>query len=280
MKFLRNIENGTINIKKMGIIKTFFVLLLSVLLEIVGQIPIAILNLFSDKFETAAPYIIFTLGVLVKYCVISILLKAYSNKENRQRSKPHLSLRSYIYTALVIIGFRVIFDNSLTLWISNIPVPDFINEAFEELAVSPIILVLSVAVVAPIYEEIIFRGILLKGMAKKINPIGALIISALFFALVHMNIPQGINAFLLGMVIGAIYLKTKSIYLSIFAHFINNLMAITASSLFMLIDGKYAMWIHVIFFIVGVILLRVACRGYEQNKVGNVPDIYKEFIEI
>ncbi len=70
----------------------------------------------------------------------------------------------------MIIAFRLIFDNSITLWVSNISMPDFINEAFEEISVSPIILILSVAVVAPIYEEIIFRGILLKGMSKKINP--------------------------------------------------------------------------------------------------------------
>jgi membrane protease YdiL (CAAX protease family) len=280
VKFLRNIENGSTSIKKMGIIKTFFVLLLSILLELLGQIPVAILNLFSDKFETAAPYIVFALGVLVKYFVIIILINAYGTKENHQRSKPHLSARSFIYTGLVIIAFRVIFDNSLTLWISNIPMPDFINEAFEELAVSPVILILSVAVIAPIYEEIIFRGILLKAMAKKMNKIVALVASALFFALVHMNIPQGINAFLLGLVIGTIYLKTGSIYLSIFAHFINNVMAITASSLFMQIEGTYAMGAHGVFFIAGVILLIVVCRGYEENKVGTVPDIYKEFIEL
>ena len=208
MKFLRNIENGTTSIKEMGIIKTFLVLLLSILLEALGLIPISIFNLFSGRFEAAAPYIAFALGIFVKYVVIMILLKWFSNKTDEQKIKHHLNPRNFLYTALIIMAFRMIFDNSLTLWISNIPMPDFINDAFEELAVSPIILILSVAVVAPIYEEVVFRGILLKGMAKKINPTIALVVSALFFALVHMNIPQGINAFLLGIVIGFIYLKT------------------------------------------------------------------------
>ena len=274
MKFLRNIENGTINIKKMGIIKAFLVMLLSILLEALGLIPVEILNLFSGKFEKVVPYVTFALGVLVKYFVIIILLKWFSNKENEQKSKQHLNRRSFAYVALMIIAFRMLFDNSLTLWISNIPMPDFINEAFEELAISPIILILSVAVVAPIYEEIIFRGILLKGMAKKINPIIALVVSALLFALVHLNIPQGINAFLLGLVIGFIYLKTGSIYLSIFAHFINNFLALSLSSLFTLIEGKYAMGIHGMFFIVGVILLVIASKGYKQNKIQNIPDVY------
>lgn len=280
MKALRNIENGTTSIKKMGIVKTFLVLLLSVLLETLGLIPITIFNLFSESFGKAATYIDFSLGILVKYAVIVILLKWFSNKTDEQKTKHHLDPRKFVYTAFIIIAFRMIFDNSLTLLISDITVPDFINDAFEELAVSPIILILTVAIVAPIYEEVIFRGILLKGMAKKINPAIALIISALFFALVHMNIPQGINAFLLGIVIGAIYLKTGSIYLSIFAHFTNNILAITMSSLFMTIAGKYSMATHGIFLIIGVILLVISCKGYNQNKMEENPDIYKQFLEM
>ena len=43
------------------------------------------------------------------------------------------------------------------------------------------------------------------------------------FGLVHLNIPQGINAFIGGIILGFIYCYTKSMKLSIFAHFINNL---------------------------------------------------------
>lgn len=280
MKFLRNIENGAINIKKMGIIKGFLVVLLSILLEMLGQVPAEIKNLFSGRFEIALPYVIFVFGVIIKYYVVIILLKCLSNSRNEQKLKYHLNPMSFIFTALMIIAFRLVFDNSLTLWVSRISMPNFINGAFEDLTVSPIILVISAAVVAPIYEEIIFRGILLKGMSKKINPIIALVVSALFFAVVHLNVPQGINAFLLGLVIGFIYLTTESIYLSIFAHFINNLLALSVSSRFALIGGKYALEIHGMLFILGVIFLVIACIGYEQNKVRNVPDIYNQFIEI
>ena len=280
MKFLRNIENGTINIKKMGIIKGFLVIILSMLLEGLGQVPEEVLNLFSGRFDKVVPYVIFVFGVMVKYYVIIILLKWLSNSRNEQKLKYHLNPMSFVFAATMIIAFRLVFDNSLTIWVSKISMPDFINGAFKELSVSPIILILSAAVVAPIYEEIIFRGILLKGMSKKVNPIIALVVSALLFALVHLNIPQGINAFLLGLVIGFIYLTTESIYLSIFAHFINNLLALIISSKFALIGGKYAMAIHGMLFILGVILLVIAYTGYEQNKIKNVPEIYNQFIEI
>lgn len=280
MKFLDNIENGTTNIKKMGIIKALFVMFLSILLEALGQMPVEVLDLFSGKYEKAIPYIVFVFGVLVKYYVIIILFKWLSNRAYEQKSKHYLNFRDYACAAIMIIAFRLIFDNSITFLVSNISMPDFINEAFDELSVSPIILIFSVSVVAPIYEEIIFRGILLKGMSKKINPTIALVISSLFFAIVHMSIPQGINAFFLGLVLGFIYLKTGSIYLSIFAHFVNNILALSISSSFLRIGGKYVIEIHVMFLILGIILLAIVCSGYNQNKTKNNLKIYEEFMEM
>lgn len=280
MKFLGNIEDGNINIKKMGVIKALVVTLLSILLEALGQVPVEFLNLFSGKLEKVVPYIVFAFGVMVKYYVIMVLLKWVSNKVIDSKPKQHLNIMNFVYVAIFIIAFRVIFDNSIILWISNISMPDFIEESFQEMAVSPIILILTVVVVAPIYEEIIFRGILLKGMANKINPNIALVISAIFFAIVHLNIPQGINAFFLGLIIGFIYLSTGSIYLSIFAHFVNNVLAITVSSFFVSFQGKYSIEVHGMFFVLGVLLLVIAYKGHRQNRVKNLPSIYKEFIEI
>ncbi|MBZ9684989.1 CPBP family intramembrane metalloprotease [Clostridium estertheticum] len=280
MKFLGNIEREDICIKQMSIIKAFFVMIISFLLESLGQIPIVILNLFSKQYTNIAPYINFAAGVLVKYFVIIILLNWYSKKSYDKPRKHSLNGKKFIYVALIIIGFRLAYDNSLIYWVNMIPMPEIINEAFDEIAISPIILILTVAVIAPIYEEVIFRGILLKGMASKIDPTLALILSALFFALVHMNIPQGINAFLLGLIIGAIYLNTGSIYLCIFAHFINNSLGITISGVFQLISGKYAILIRGTAFIVGITILIIAYGWYKRNRPGDMLDIYKEFIEI
>jgi membrane protease YdiL (CAAX protease family) len=280
MKFLGNIEDGNINIKKMGVIKALIVTLLSILLEALGQVPAEFLNLFSGKLEKVVPYIVFAFGVMVKYYVIMVLLKWFSNKVIDSKPKHHLNIMNFAYVAIFIIAFRVIFDNSIILWISNISMPEFIEEAFQEMSVSKVILILSVVVIAPIYEEIIFRGILLKGMANKINPNLALVVSAILFAIVHLNIPQGINAFFLGLIIGFIYLSTGSIYLSIFAHFVNNFLAITVSSFFVSLEGKYSIEIHGMFFVLGVLLLVIAYKGHKQNKVKNIPLIYKEFIEI
>ena len=279
MNFLRNIEKETLNIKKITIKKAFFIMILMVLLESLGQIPIVIINILSKKYSTALPYIDLVADVIIKYFVISLLLKWYSKISYDMPRKQGLDKKKFIHVAVIIIGFRLAYDNSLIYLVDKIPMPDFINQAFGEMSISPIILILSIAVVAPIYEEVIFRGILLKGMANKMDPNLALVISALIFALVHMNIPQGINAFLLGLIIGAIYLSSNSIYLCIFAHFINNSVGITISGSFQLLSGKYSMIIRSIFFLVGITILIFAYRWYTRKKPGDTLDIYKEFIE-
>ncbi|MCB2357319.1 CPBP family intramembrane glutamic endopeptidase [Clostridium estertheticum] len=211
--------------------------------------------------------------------IITLFLILYSKISYDMPRKQSLDKKKFIYVAIIIIGYRLAYNNSLFYLVDNIPMPNFIIHAFEKLFISPIIMILSSAVIAPIYEEVIFRGILLKGMANKINSNLALIISALIFALLHMNIPQGINAFLLGLIIGAIYLSSNSIYLCIFAHFINNSVAIIISGALQLLSGKYSIIIGSIEFLVGITILIFAYRWYTRNKPGDTLGIYKEFVE-
>ena len=87
-------------------------------------------------------------------------------------------------------------------------------------------LVLFVVVVAPVLEEIIFRGIIMKGLINKgLNPIKAIIISAIIFGIVHQNPWQFVGAGLLGCVLGLVYYKTKSLLLAILLHAFNNLLS-------------------------------------------------------
>ena len=84
-------------------------------------------------------------------------------------------------------------------------------------------------ILAPISEELIFRGVTLR-IAKKAFPFWAAnIIQAVLFGVFHMNIIQGIYAGLLGLVLGFICEKGGSIYFAIFFHFLFNLWGSTAA---------------------------------------------------
>jgi len=91
---------------------------------------------------------------------------------------------------------------------------------------------LTVAVAAPILEEILFRGIILDGFLKNYSPTKAIVWSAVIFGLVHLNPYQFIPAFLIGLIMGWIYWKTGSLWLCILIHFINNSAGFVFSWLF------------------------------------------------
>lgn len=82
---------------------------------------------------------------------------------------------------------------------------------------------LTICLLAPIFEEILFRGIILRGMLQKgISPIFSIFFSSLLFGLAHLNPWQFLGAGFFGGLIGFVYYRTKSLWLAIFLHGLNN----------------------------------------------------------
>ncbi|MGB4660261.1 MAG: CPBP family intramembrane glutamic endopeptidase [Mobilitalea sp.] len=75
---------------------------------------------------------------------------------------------------------------------------------------------------APIAEELVFRGVILKKASRVITFMGANLLQALLFGVYHQNIVQGIYATVMGFLLGLIYHKYKSIIAPIFLHMIIN----------------------------------------------------------
>ncbi len=72
---------------------------------------------------------------------------------------------------------------------------------------------------APILEETIFRGILLRGLLTRYSTPIAITLSTLLFALIHINMNQIIPAFLLGILFGLVFAKTHSFIFTAILHF-------------------------------------------------------------
>ena len=82
--------------------------------------------------------------------------------------------------------------------------------------------VFSLCILIPILEEIIFRGCIMEGMLELGHPYVAIVISALYFGLMHGQIIQICYAFLSGIILGIIYYSTKNIVMTIIAHSVFN----------------------------------------------------------
>jgi len=72
--------------------------------------------------------------------------------------------------------------------------------------------------IAPMIEEMFFRGILLRGMLKRYPPADAIVYSAFVFGFAHLNVYQFVIAFLMGLFAAALYRRTQSLWPGILLH--------------------------------------------------------------
>lgn len=89
----------------------------------------------------------------------------------------------------------------------------------------PLLTLLVVALLAPIFEEIIFRGVVLGGLSRYISFGWANILQALLFAAIHDDLPRFPYYFTLGLLAGALVKRTQSLGPAIALHVLNNLLA-------------------------------------------------------
>lgn len=94
---------------------------------------------------------------------------------------------------------------------------------------------LQVCLLAPVMEELLCRGLILRGLLQRMRPGWAIILSAFLFALMHGNLWQGVPAMLLGALLGFVYYKTGSLLLTMLMHAANN-----AFSLMLIKTPSYA----------------------------------------
>lgn len=117
------------------------------------------------------------------------------------------------YSVNIITG--LIFSDIIPSSDSTLP-----SEANER-----ILSIISSVVIAPIAEELLFRG----GMLQALMPFGegfAVIASSFIFALCHGSFDLIVNGFVFGVVLSVCFAKTRSLKICLLIHFLNNLIAV------------------------------------------------------
>ena len=134
------------------------------------------------------------------------------------------------FIPLTIVGLILTFSVSYVIGtiLTYLPGFDAMMESYNSMFgnIDPKDLVLTIAVIGPICEEIIFRGVILEGMLKKYDVNKAILFSALIFGLIHLQPLQVISAFFIGLILGWIYVKTQSLWVCIGIHVVNNFVAV------------------------------------------------------
>ena len=135
-----------------------------------------------------------------------------------------MTLGGIVFTILAVLTFYVI----IAFIISPIWSCVFVRSASEyertiETAMrDPFSFFVQVCVVAPIAEEIFFRGYLLPNVLERYGAPAALVLSTALFSILHFNLYQIASVALLGAILGILFLRTGTVRYPILFHFLHN----------------------------------------------------------
>ena len=154
---------------------------------------------------------------IIFYFFFKIRAEIFSVKDDVVEVFSHDILK--IILAVVVLN---IFFSYGMLYLSN-SILDIVpsGNAFNSFLTGTLI---TTILISPISEELIFRGVFLNRLQLAVPVVFAVLISSLLFAALH-SFGSIFSAFIFGICIAILYLKTDNIFVAIFAHFFNNLFA-------------------------------------------------------
>ena len=138
----------------------------------------------------------------------------------------HPSSASMRDTAVTLVPWVLMLVPALVLIISTLveietsafPLSDSERVLFERLGDDDLATTLLGCVIAPVVEEMLFRGVILRGFLQRYERWHAIWASAALFGLAHLNIYQFVAALLLGGVSGWLYERSRSLVPCIALH--------------------------------------------------------------
>jgi len=95
-------------------------------------------------------------------------------------------------------------------------------DMFIEMVSGGVVSAITLCVIAPFIEEMLFRGLFLRSFLSNYSTVRAVTLTSVLFGLAHMNIYQFVIASILGLLSGWLYVVTRSLWPSIFEHAIYN----------------------------------------------------------
>jgi membrane protease YdiL (CAAX protease family) len=122
----------------------------------------------------------------------------------------------FIFPAIFLLDYLL----SCLTWL-----PDIMKQEFDVIQ-SEWFGIALITIIGPVFEEILFRGTITRILLNHYSPMKALLLSALFFGVIHINPVQVLGAGLIGLLLAWIYYKTASLLPCLIIHIINNSLSV------------------------------------------------------
>lgn len=195
---------------------------------------------FITDARSALSSSMFHAVVLSAYAVICIIwFGIWYNREFLEQEEParkfsclfrqYRHWKWFLYPGLVLFAIGVQYlatyiMNALAAafpsWLDTYM--DMLNSSGLDSSKEPLILVIYAVFLGPVCEELTFRGLTFGYARRSMGFWAANFVQALLFGMFHMNMLQGVMAFLLGLAFGYIYEKTQNLTVTMLVHILFN----------------------------------------------------------
>jgi membrane protease YdiL (CAAX protease family) len=123
----------------------------------------------------------------------------------------------------LLLGLAVLLFEIMAVVTHIKPVSPWLIDLMRRLMEQSVVLaLLAGGIIGPFLEELLFRGIIMRGFLDRYKPWQAILYSSLLFGILHLNIWQFCSATLLGLFLGWLYYKTRSLWPCFILHAIHN----------------------------------------------------------
>lgn len=257
----------------------FAVVNITAVLVLAGYLMIRILTGDApyDAFETIQSEMLILTG-LGDAILIPIAWMFYREDEKKRLSKGFrerilvhntFEISEIVSVAIMVIGISCLMNLLIALIpIDDVEYQEIAEEMFNNNGI--VIQLVVIGILAPVSEELIFRGLIFRRSRDYVGFMWAAVCSGLFFGIYHGNLTQGIFAFFMGMLFAAIYEHFGTLWAPIVAHMANNIFATLENNLLDKIDvPDIAYFIFVI--VIGAagiaLMYRILAGGKRVNEI-------------
>lgn len=212
---------------KIGFVIGFSILLfliLQLLISYVGTLVAPTLatvlqGVFTVSEVTSMINIIsFILSLVIPACFVML----YTPKEKKRQPLDKKACFKYVFMALPLVYLlQIVIGYVLEKLGLNYDIMSKTNMFDNSSVLSMALFFIQVAILPAIFEELFVRHALLKYL-KQYGVGFAIMTTAIIFSFIHLNISQMIFAFLMGVILATIAIKTNSIWPTAIIHFLNN----------------------------------------------------------
>ena len=161
--------------------------------------------------------------VLANGCIFTAIMHfrhlRYGPLFHAPRNSPQATFMLLLLPVLALVPALVMVMSVISEFLVQVaPMSDAETEMFSRMAGNNPAAVILAAVLAPVLEEMLFRGLILRSFLRQYPRWPAIAGSALIFGAAHMNLYQLVVATLLGLVLGWLYERSKSLIPCITLH--------------------------------------------------------------